>query len=339
LIKLPVIVYYINFSGGVVNKLIFFILVITIFVSYSISDSINLSDLCFGQYKTLYEAIQKIYRINKYIPASLRDKLDVIKEKNKYLCVLALNSDIKTSKKIKTDLAIENTYIIKSIKQNGYSTVINDSIVQKIIRTQMIVYETDTNKFIQIPISFLTLLYDTAFVNIIKNKKIVPFSQKDIDNYNKNQKIIKRVKKWEKLISSASKKYDVDKNLISSIIAQESAGYSSDTSHEGAHCLMQIMPSTAKEIGIKNIDDPRENILGGTKYLKSLLNQFNNNERLALASYNAGPNCVLKYNDVPPYKETRKYITNVTFFKKMFEIGDYYDKEENQAECILVCLK
>ena len=75
--------------------------------------------------------------------------------------------------------------------------------------------------------------------------------------------------------------------------------------------LMQLMPSTAQGLGVKNAYDAEQNIMGGTKYLKGLMDRFDNNKSLALAAYNAGPNAVKKYGGIPPYMETQNYVKSV----------------------------
>ncbi len=113
------------------------------------------------------------------------------------------------------------------------------------------------------------------------------------------------------IVSEAASKFGVDKNLIESIIKNESSGNQYAVSPVGAKGLMQLMDSTAKELGVTNPFDARENIMGGTKYIKQMLSKFNNSEPLALAAYNAGPSNVEKYGGIPPFQETQKYVIKV----------------------------
>ncbi len=127
-----------------------------------------------------------------------------------------------------------------------------------------------------------------------------------------------RIAKWQSLIHEASEKYGVDKNLISAVIVQESAGNQFAVSKAGAKGLMQLMDSTARSLGVFNSFNPRHNIMGGTKYLRDMLDKYNGNEELALASYNAGPGAVDKYNGIPPYAETKNYVQSVSKLKSLF---------------------
>ncbi len=113
------------------------------------------------------------------------------------------------------------------------------------------------------------------------------------------------------MINQVSRENGVDEKLVQALIKQESGFNPNAKSKAGAIGLMQLMPSTAKAMGVNDPYNATQNVQGGVKYLKSMLDKYNGNVILALAAYNAGPNAVDKYDGVPPYKETQNYVKNI----------------------------
>ncbi len=121
-----------------------------------------------------------------------------------------------------------------------------------------------------------------------------------------------RKKQFIGLINQVASKHQVDAKLVHAVIQTESAYNSNAVSSAGAVGLMQLMPETAKRFGVTDRNDPDQNVEGGTRYLKHLIQMFNPNLDLAVAAYNAGENAVIKYNNsIPPYPETQNYVKQV----------------------------
>jgi hypothetical protein len=113
------------------------------------------------------------------------------------------------------------------------------------------------------------------------------------------------------MLAKAGAAYDVDPDLLASVVRQESGGHPRAVSRAGAQGLMQLMPGTAAGLGVADSFAPGDNIRGGTNYLNQLLERYHNNLVLALAAYNAGPAAVDRWHGVPPYSETHAYVARV----------------------------
>ena len=125
---------------------------------------------------------------------------------------------------------------------------------------------------------------------------------------------------FQGIIMQAAGRYEVDPSLVRAIIFAESGFNPRAKSKKGARGLMQLMPSTAKALGVQNIYDPKENIDGGVRYFRLLLDRFDGDVQLALAAYNAGSRHVRNYEGIPPFKATRRYIKKVLKFQEEFKM-------------------
>ncbi len=121
-----------------------------------------------------------------------------------------------------------------------------------------------------------------------------------------------RSRSFDELIDEHASRQGVRKDLVKAVIQVESGFNPRAVSNKGAVGLMQLMPGTARQLGVANPFDPSENVRGGVAYLRQLLDRYNGDERLALAAYNAGPGAVDSHGQtVPPYRETRDYVSKV----------------------------
>jgi soluble lytic murein transglycosylase-like protein len=116
---------------------------------------------------------------------------------------------------------------------------------------------------------------------------------------------------FDSLINSIASEYNVDPRLVSAVVQTESNFDPNAESAAGAQGLMQLMPATASDLGVTNPLDPSQNLEGGVKYLRNMLDRYDGNVSLALAAYNAGPGSVSKYGGIPPYAETQAYVQRV----------------------------
>ena len=128
-------------------------------------------------------------------------------------------------------------------------------------------------------------------------------------------------KRFAPLVAQAARTYHVDEALLHAVISTESGYEPRAVSPKGAVGLMQVMPATGKRFGALNLHDPSQNIDAGARYLRVLLQQFDNDLQLVLAAYNAGENAVLRHGKrIPPYRETLQYVPRVLALYKKFQI-------------------
>lgn len=145
---------------------------------------------------------------------------------------------------------------------------------------------------------------------------------------------------FNSIIHEKAETYDIDPSLIKAVIETESNWNSSAISRKGAMGLMQLMPSTASDMNVHNPFNPEENIEGGTKYLRYLLERFKGDLTLALAAYNAGPNAVEKYGFIPPYTETRQYVSKViSLYNGKTSSTSAYNRGKNRSKIYKIILE
>lgn len=133
------------------------------------------------------------------------------------------------------------------------------------------------------------------------------------------QELEASVPTYDHWIRAACRKYSLDPALVKAVIHAESRFDPKAVSPKGAIGLMQLGPVTARELGVKDPFDPKHNIDGGVRYLKDLLDTYEGDPKLALAAYNAGPTQVQRHNGVPPFKDTKKYISQVFRYHSFYQ--------------------
>jgi soluble lytic murein transglycosylase-like protein len=138
--------------------------------------------------------------------------------------------------------------------------------------------------------------------------------------------ISKHSDQFDDLVLLASRKYGVEADLIHAVIAAESSHNPNAVSSKGAGGLMQLMPGTAEQYGVSDVFSPEENIEGGTKYLRFLLDRYDGDTDLVLAAYNSGEGTVDRYGDVPPYPETKAYVARVSSYLNKIQTKEREDE-------------
>lgn len=146
------------------------------------------------------------------------------------------------------------------------------------------------------------------------------------------EKLEERFKRFQPLIEAKAEKYGLDPNLLAGLIRQESGFNPYAVSHCGAMGLGQIMPQTARYLGVKDPFNAAQNLEGAAKYLREQLDTFGGNTDKALAAYNAGPGAVKKYDGIPPYKETQNYVKAIRSHRQQIEKAGYFAAKMDDAE-------
>jgi len=255
----------------------------------------------------------------------------VLKEK-----VEALKHQIKDPKKLKEaseDFEALFIYFMlrnmrKSILKSGFigdgfggemmQGLFDQEISRKIARhgqfgiAELILQQFASKQEVEVPNSFHLKELPLRPIKT-QRRKLASYQLPDFSN---------KLKPFERHIQEASRKTGVSSDLIKAVIMAESSGNPNAVSQKNAKGLMQLMDSTATEVGVKDPFNPVENIHGGAKYLSKLLRKFQGNLRHALAAYNAGPSVVEKYHGVPPFKETQQYVNKVLAFYNHFRKKD-----------------
>jgi soluble lytic murein transglycosylase-like protein len=191
---------------------------------------------------------------------------------------------------------IKNTNSSRSVFQDMLSALVSGDALEGTSQTLgslLSNVETEAKKSFLQPIGLTSMNINPIFAAHANNQ-----SSETATNY-------------DQFISQAASLYNLPEKLIKSVIKQESNFNPEATSYAGATGLMQLMPATAKSLGVDDATDPEQNIMGGSKYLSQMMARYDGDIQVALTAYNAGPGNVDKYNGIPPFKETQNYVQKV----------------------------
>lgn len=252
-------------------------------------------------------------------------------------------SKLKLQKAVKDFEAIMVGYLLKSMRasqmnEDGFGDNFGGDMLEGVFDGELAKHISNNSslgigEMLYSRLTGEALPKQQAVNRVVKNESV---QKKEIQvNTQKNfldkpsDSITSRIQNYEDTINQAAAKHNVDSTLIKAVIAAESAGKADAKSPKSAKGLMQMIDSTASDMGVKNVWNPTDNINGGTKYLAKMMKTFQNDVKLALAAYNAGPGAVEKHAGVPPYKETEDYIQKVmnfiNYFKEQENINDKED--------------
>lgn len=250
---------------------------------------------------------------------------------------LSAEEKLKIAKTAKDFESLMTSMMIKSMNQTteegmfgneSFGGDVLDTVFETELAKQMtkgngmgiaeVLYKKMTNEELD-PAIFYQNLNPAEAVKKVSTEKInIKADSDNVDGIQPSNESLKRLDYYDTIIDKASQEYGIDENLIKSVILAESAANSKAVSPVGAKGLMQLMDSTASDLGVENSLDPQQNVMGGAKYLSKMLRQYNGDLELSLAAYNAGPGAVNKYNGVPPYEETKNYISRIKGYLNYF---------------------
>ena len=192
------------------------------------------------------------------------------------------------------------TNTTNSINQLGNFLVTNDKTFQSLLYSG--------SKTVYVPSS----VYEAhSQLSNTPSTKLDSYVSDDVVGSTAYEESLEGANKYAAIIKQAANTYTIPEKLIAAVMKQESNFNPTVVSQAGAQGLMQLMPKTAQYLGVSNAFDPEQNIMAGAKYLRQMLDKFDNDPTLALAAYNAGPSRVTKYGGIPPFKETQNYVKNV----------------------------
>ena len=178
-------------------------------------------------------------------------------------------------------------------------------------------------------------------------KKVVIYSKRDkvsesfitslkITPGQPNTGVTRANTQYDNVINKEANKNNIDPNLIKAVIKAESNFNKSGVSSKGACGLMQLMPQTAKQMGVNSIFSPDQNIRAGTLFLRYMLDAFDGDLEMSIAAYNAGPGAVRKYGKIPPYKETKNYVNNVLKYYRSYGSRRRINCYTDESGCIIM---
>ena len=190
-----------------------------------------------------------------------------------------------------------------AVLRNGFS--IHHERRQVIGAITRLFVDGDNSSFVDIPTS------EIDHFEAVPDQPVTPLNTQSSQKPVQHAQPVQRPIDLNEVIRSASGTYRLDPDLVNSVIRAESGFNVRAVSPKGAQGLMQLMPGTASQLGVRNSFDPQANVEGGTRYLRELLERYNFDLIKALAAYNAGPHRVEQYGGVPPYYETKAYVARI----------------------------